>query len=76
MRNDDIVLIQRILADDAIAFEYLVKKYQKQVHTLAWRKIRDFHVAEDIIPFLKVYIAFAASMKSENPVSLAIVASP
>ena len=29
-----------------------------------------------IIPFLKVYIALAAFMKSENPVSLAIVASP
>ena len=57
MRNDDIVLIQRILAGDAIAFEYLVKKYQKQVHTLAWRKIRDFHVAEDITQetFLQVY---------------------
>ena len=57
MRNDDIVLIQRILAGDAIAFEHLVKKYQKQVHTLAWRKIRDFHVAEDITQetFLQVY---------------------
>ena len=57
MRNDDIVLIQRILAGDAIAFEHLVRKYQKQVHTLAWRKIRDFHVAEDITQetFLQVY---------------------
>ena len=57
MKNDDIVLIQRILAGDAIAFEHLVRKYQKQVHTLAWRKIRDFHVAEDITQetFLQVY---------------------
>jgi len=57
VRNDDSVLIQRILAGDAIAFEHLVKKYQKQVHTLAWRKIRDFHVAEDITQetFLQVY---------------------
>jgi len=57
VRNDDIVLIQRILAGDAIAFEHLVRKYQKQVHTLAWRKIRDFHVAEDITQetFLQVY---------------------
>ena len=57
MRNDDIVLIQRILAGDAVAFEHLVRKYQKQVHTLAWRKIRDFHVAEDITQetFLQVY---------------------
>ena len=57
MRNDDITLIQRILAGDAIAFERLVRKYQKQVHTLAWRKIGDFHIAEDITQetFLQVY---------------------
>ena len=57
MKNDDIVLIQRILAGDAIAFECLVRKYQKQVHTLAWRKIGDFHIAEDITQeiFLQVY---------------------
>ena len=57
MRNDDITLIQRILAGDAIAFERLVRKYQKQVHTLAWRKVRDFHIAEDITQetFLQVY---------------------
>ena len=57
MRNDDTVLIQRVLAGDAIAFEHLVRKYQKQVHTLAWRKIRDFHIAEDITQetFLQVY---------------------
>ncbi len=57
MRNDDIVLIQRILAGDAIAFEHLVRKYQKQVHARAWRKIRDFHIAEDITQetFLQVY---------------------
>ena len=57
MRNDDAVLIQRILTGDAIAFEQLVRKYQKQVHTLAWRKIGDFHIAEDITQetFLQVY---------------------
>ena len=57
MRNDNVVLIQRILAGDAIAFERLVGKYQKQVHTLAWRKVRDFHIAEDITQetFLQVY---------------------
>ena len=57
MRNDDSVLIQRVLAGDAIAFEHLVRKYQKRVHTLAWRKIGDFHIAEDITQetFLQVY---------------------
>ncbi len=57
MKNDDIVLIQRILSGDEPAFANLVRKYQKQVHTLAWRKTGDFHIAEDITQetFLQVY---------------------
>ena len=57
MKNDDVVLIQRILADDETAFASLVRKYQKQVHALAWGKIRDFHIAEDITQetFLQAY---------------------
>ncbi len=57
MKNDDIQLIQRVLDGDDTAFSALVRKYQKSVHALAWRKIGDFHVAEDITQdtFLKVY---------------------
>ncbi len=57
MKNDDVVLIQRILAGDETAFASLVRKYQKQVHALAWGKIRDFHIAEDITQetFLQAY---------------------
>ena len=57
MKNNDVELIQSILAGNDTAFENLVKKYQKQVHALVWRKIGDFHIAEDITQdtFLKVY---------------------
>ena len=57
MRNDDVTLIQRILSGDETAFASLVRKYQKQVHAFAWRKIADFHIAEDITQeaFLQVY---------------------
>lgn len=57
MRNDDFALIQRILAGDEDAFESLIKKYQKQVHALAFRKVGDFQTAEDITQetFLRVY---------------------
>ncbi|MXY99325.1 sigma-70 family RNA polymerase sigma factor, partial [Candidatus Poribacteria bacterium] len=57
MKNNDVALIQRVLAGDETAFAELVNKYQKPVHTLAWRKIGDFHIAEDITQetFLKVY---------------------
>ncbi len=57
MKNDDVKLIQRVLAGDDDAFSVLVRKYQKQVHALAWRKIGDFHIAEEITQdtFLNAY---------------------
>ena len=57
MKNSDAQLIHRVLDGDENAFSELVKKYQKQVHALAWRKIGDFHIAEEITQdtFLKAY---------------------
>ena len=57
MKNDDVQLIQRVLEGDDAAFSALVRKYQKSVHALVWRKIGDFHIAEDITQdtFLKAY---------------------
>ena len=57
MREHDAALIQRTLDGDEGAFTTLVKKYQKWVHTLVWRKIGDFHTAEELTQdiFLKVY---------------------
>ena len=57
MKNDDVKLIQRILAGDVAAFEGLLEKYRKQVHVHAWRRTGDFHIAEDITQdtFLQVY---------------------
>lgn len=57
MKNDDVKLIQRILAGDEDAFECLIEKYRKQIHAHAWRRTGDFHIAEDITQdtFLQVY---------------------
>ena len=57
METSDIKLIQLTLEGDQNAFTALVNKYQKWVHTLVWRKIGDFHIAEEITQdvFLKVY---------------------
>ena len=57
MKNNDAQLIQRVLDGDDTAFSELVRKYQRSVHALAWRKIGDFHIAEDITQetFLKAY---------------------
>ena len=39
MEKDDVELIQCVLSGDENAFSVLVKRYQKGVHALAWRKI-------------------------------------
>ena len=56
-REDDTQLIHEILSGDDTAFSRLIQKYQKSVHALAWRKIGDFHYAEEITQdtFLQVY---------------------
>lgn len=48
MEKDDVELIHSILSGNEHAFSILVKKYQKSVHALAWRKVEDFHIAEEI----------------------------
>ncbi len=55
--NNDTQLIHQTLDGDDAAFSKLVEKYQKQVHALVWRKIGDFHTAEEITQdtFLKAY---------------------
>ena len=57
MKNDDAKWIERILAGDEEAFTALVKKYEKQIHTFVWKRVRDYHVAEEITQdtFLRAY---------------------
>ncbi len=57
MKNNDDALIQDVLDGDDTAFATLVKKHHKSVHALVWRKIGDFHIAEEITQdtFLKAY---------------------
>ena len=56
-REDDVQLIYNILSGDDEAFSVLVQKYQQSVHAFVWRKIGDFHHAEEITQdtFLQVY---------------------
>ena len=56
-REDDVQLIHAVLSGDDTAFDILVEKYQKSVHALVWRKIGDFHYAEEITQdtFLRAY---------------------
>ena len=68
MKNNDAALIQRVLGGDDTAFSVLVKKYQRSVHALAWRKIGDFHIAEDITQdtFLKAYQRLSTLKKPQR----------
>ena len=48
MKYKDTELIERTLEGDQHAFAALVEKYQEQIHALAWQKIGDFHIAQEI----------------------------
>ena len=67
MQQSDAQLIQRVLQGDEDAFSPLVKKYQKGIHALAWRKIGDFHIAQEITQdaFLRAYRKLGA-LKNPN----------
>ncbi len=69
MKNDDVELIQRVLAGDENAFSVLVRKYQKPVHGLVWRKVGDFHIAEEITQdtFLKAYKELVTFRRGSKP---------
>ena len=60
MVEDDVQLINKVL----------VRKHQKSVHALAWRKIGDFHSAEEITQdvFLRVY-KYLPKLKDPNQFS-------
>ena len=57
MAHSDSELIRRTLDGDETAFGFLVDKYKGAVHALAYRKIGDFHIAEEIAQdtFLQAY---------------------
>ena len=57
MFQDDVQLIRKTLLGDDSAFAALVEKYQEGVHALIWRKIGDFHHAEEVTQdtFLQAY---------------------
>ena len=66
-REDDVQLIQRTLSGDDAAFGILLQRYQKSVHALVWRKLGDFHIAEDITQetFLQAYKKLS-TLKNHN----------
>lgn len=68
MKINDADLIQRVLDGNQDAFTTLVNKYQKSVHALVWRKIGDFHIAEELTQdvFLKAYKRLSTLKRPEH----------
>ena len=56
-RENDVQLVRRTLLGDDDAFSTLVQKHQKGIHAIVWRRIGDFHIAEEITQdaFLQAY---------------------
>ena len=56
-RENDVQLVRRTLLGDDDAFSILVQKHQKGIHALVWRRVGDFHIAEEITQdaFLQAY---------------------
>ena len=55
--ENDAQLIYKVLSGDDEAFTTLVRRHQQSVHALAWRRVGDFHFAEEIMQdtFLQAY---------------------
>ena len=67
MIGDDTQLVRKILSGDNEAFSLLMRKYYKDVHSFAWKKVGDFHYAEDITQevFIQVYRKLSNAKGSE-----------
>lgn len=68
MKKNDAELIRLTLDGDEAAFTELVNKYKKAVHALVWRKIEDFHIAEELTQdvFLKAYQKLGSLKKPQS----------
>ena len=68
MKKNDAELIRLTLDGDEAAFTELVNRYKKAVHALIWRKIEDFHIAEELTQdvFLKAYQKLGSLKKPQS----------
>ena len=57
MIKNDAELVNSTLSGDETAFTLLFQKYQKNIHAIVWRRIKDYHIAEEITQdiFLQAY---------------------
>lgn len=68
IKDEDQLVIERVLAGDAKAFEMLVKKYQKKIYFLAMRMTRNHDVADELAQesFVRAYMSLASFQQGRN----------
>jgi len=68
IKDEDQLVIERVLAGDAKAFEVLVKKYQRKIYFLAMRMTRNHDVADELAQesFVRAYMSLASFQKGRN----------
>jgi RNA polymerase sigma-70 factor (ECF subfamily) len=67
-KDEDLKVIERVLAGEAKDFEFLVKKYQKKIYFLALRMTKNHDMADELAQesFVKAYISLASFQKGRS----------
>jgi RNA polymerase sigma-70 factor (ECF subfamily) len=67
-KDEDQVVIERVLDGDVKAFETLVKKYQKKIYFLALRMTKNHDVADELAQesFVRAYMSLATFQQGRN----------
>lgn len=67
-KDEDSNVIERVLAGDIKAFEFLVGKYQKKIYFLALRMTKNHDMADELAQesFVKAYVSLASFQKGRS----------
>ena len=67
-KDEDLPVIERVLAGDVKAYEVLVQKYQKRVYYLVLRMTKNHDIADELAQesMVKAYMALATFHKGKN----------
>lgn len=67
-KDEDSNVIERVLAGDIKAFEFLVGKYQKRIYFLALRMTKNHDMADELAQesFVKAYVSLSSFQKGRS----------
>ncbi len=67
-KDEDLLVIERVLTGDDNAFEILVKRYQKRIYFLALRMTKSHDIADELAQesFVKAYMSLSGFQKGKS----------